>query len=68
LLGILLRLEFLVLIIFSSMIVVLNESRLFTSLMFLIFRVCEGVLGLTILVIIARGFGVDTLNRFTIII
>jgi len=68
LLGILLRLEFLVLLIFSSVVLVLGLRSLYISLVFLIFRVCEGVLGLTILVIMSRVFGTDTLNSFRLII
>lgn len=68
LLGILLSLEFLVLIVFSIIRVILWESSLYTSMLFLIFSVCEGVLGLTILVSIARAFGVETLNSFSLVI
>ena len=68
LLGILLSLEFLVLIVFSLIGLILWESCLYTSILFLIFRVCEGVLGLTILVAIARAFGVETLNSFSLVI
>jgi len=62
LLSILISLEFMVLGVFILIIVQrLNES-FFVGLMFLIFRVCEGALGLTLLVVIARSFGGDYFN------
>jgi len=61
LLSILLSLEFLVLIIFSLIVLhfyILREGT-YVAIIFLIFRVCEGALGLTMLVSIARRFGGD---------
>lgn len=60
-LKILIRMEFMVLMIFFCLIISVNKQFIFISLFFLIFRVCEGALGLTILVSIARVYGGDYL-------
>nr|YP_010134330.1 NADH dehydrogenase subunit 4L [Megabeleses liriodendrovorax]QWM93820.1 NADH dehydrogenase subunit 4L [Megabeleses liriodendrovorax] len=61
LLMVLLSLEFIVLIIYISLIIYLNffMMELFFSMMFLVFSVCEGVLGLSILVMMVRMHGND---------
>nr|YP_010134343.1 NADH dehydrogenase subunit 4L [Megabeleses magnoliae]QWM93833.1 NADH dehydrogenase subunit 4L [Megabeleses magnoliae] len=61
LLMILLSLEFIVLIIYFSLVIFLNffMMELFFSMMFLVFSVCEGVLGLSILVMMVRMHGND---------
>ena len=66
LLRILIRLEFLVLIIYFLLGLKIYNSLSLSHLLivYLIFRVCEGALGLTILVAMARRFGGDYLRRF----
>jgi len=66
LLRILIRLEFLVLMIYFllGLLTYSSLSMSYLMIVYLIFRVCEGALGLTILVIIARRFGGDYLRRF----
>nr|YP_010531121.1 NADH dehydrogenase subunit 4L [Dentathalia scutellariae]UXW93343.1 NADH dehydrogenase subunit 4L [Dentathalia scutellariae] len=61
LLMILLSLEFIVLILFISLILYLNlyENELFFSMIFLVFSVCEGVLGLSNLILLIRVHGND---------
>lgn len=61
LLIILLRIEFIVLVLYFLIIFYLNffEGELFFSILFLRFRVCEGVLGLSILIKIVRLNGND---------
>nr|YP_009720755.1 NADH dehydrogenase subunit 4L [Athalia icar]QGL07073.1 NADH dehydrogenase subunit 4L [Athalia icar] len=58
---ILLCLEFIVLILFISMIFYLNffENEMFFSMFFLIFSVCEGVLGISNLILLIRVHGND---------
>nr|YP_001798502.1 NADH dehydrogenase subunit 4L [Friesea antarctica]ABS57600.1 NADH dehydrogenase subunit 4L [Friesea antarctica] len=68
LLGMLLSLEFLVLLVFSFMVFMLNFGVTFMSMVFLVFSVCEGALGLTILVNMSRAFGGDYLNIFSLMI
>nr|YP_010718952.1 NADH dehydrogenase subunit 4L [Nematus trochanteratus]YP_010718965.1 NADH dehydrogenase subunit 4L [Nematus hequensis]WDQ45598.1 NADH dehydrogenase subunit 4L [Nematus trochanteratus]WDQ45611.1 NADH dehydrogenase subunit 4L [Nematus hequensis] len=61
LLMILLSMEFIVLVLYMLMIFYLNlfEVELFFSMMFLSFSVCEGVLGLSILIKMVRLNGND---------
>jgi len=68
LLGILLSLEFLVLMIFFMIVAetYFTGGVVYFCLVYLIFRVCEGALGLTILVSIARSFGGDYMRSFSL--
>ena len=61
LLNILLRLEFIVLCLFIILFSYLNffNFEQYFRMFFLVFRVCEGVLGLSILVSIIRSHGND---------
>nr|YP_010547201.1 NADH dehydrogenase subunit 4L [Leptocimbex linealis]UYK52114.1 NADH dehydrogenase subunit 4L [Leptocimbex linealis] len=61
LLMILLSLEFIVMLLYYLMIIYLNlfGLELFFMMFFLIFTVCEGVLGLSILVLMVRFNGND---------
>lgn len=68
-LSTLLRLEFIVLRLFLFIFIYLNlynYERSF-SIIFLVFRVCEGALGLSLLVSIIRTHGNDYFNSFTIL-
>lgn len=69
LLSILLRLEFIILSLFTSIIFFFNlfifES--YFSIIFLVFRVCEGALGLSILVSLVRTHGNDYFQSFNIL-
>lgn len=69
LLIILLRLEFIVLIIYLVLInyLIFFEIELFFRIIFLVFRVCEGVLGLSILIIIVRIHGNDYFQVLSIL-
>lgn len=69
LLSILLSLEFIVLGLFLFLFMYLNliNFESFFRIMFLTFRVCEGALGLSILVSIIRTHGNDYFNRFSIL-
>nr|QSF20086.1 NADH dehydrogenase subunit 4L [Xenapatidea procincta] len=69
LLMVLLSLEFLILIIYLSLIMCLSllEKELFFSMMFLVFSVCEGVLGLSILIMIVRMHGNDYFKVLSIL-
>nr|YP_010363320.1 NADH dehydrogenase subunit 4L [Cladiucha magnoliae]UNY39796.1 NADH dehydrogenase subunit 4L [Cladiucha magnoliae] len=69
LLMILLSLEFIMLIIYFSLIMYLNffMMELFFSMMFLVFSVCEGVLGLSILIIMVRVYGNDNFQVLSIL-
>nr|WRO45295.1 NADH dehydrogenase subunit 4L [Phyllothelys breve] len=62
----LLSLEFIVLILFIIMynFVVLMSSELYMTMFFLSFAVCEGVLGLSILVSMIRTHGNDYFSSF----
>jgi NADH-ubiquinone oxidoreductase chain 4L len=62
----LIRLEFMVLVVFFSFIAFVCYESLYISLIFLIFTVCEGALGLTVLVGISRVFGGDYFNTFSL--
>lgn len=69
LLIILLSLEFVVLSLFFGLILYfkyyLNEN--YFSLIFICFAVCEGALGLSLLVLIIRTYGNDYFQRFNIL-
>lgn len=69
LLAILLRLEFIVLRLFMFLYIFLNlfNYENFFRIIFLTFRVCEGALGLSILVSIIRTHGNDYFNSFSIL-
>lgn len=69
LLSILLSLEFIVLSLFLIIYFFLNfyRSELYFSIIFLIFRVCEGVLGISILVSLIRRHGNDYFNSFSVL-
>nr|YP_010621015.1 NADH dehydrogenase subunit 4L [Periplaneta japonica]WAX39398.1 NADH dehydrogenase subunit 4L [Periplaneta japonica] len=66
LLIVLLSLEFIVLILFLMLYIYLNgfNYELFFSMVFLTFSVCEGVLGLSILVSMIRSFGNDYFQSY----
>lgn len=69
LLNVLLRLEFIVLSLFIILFFYLNlfKFELYFSIFFLTFSVCEGVLGLSILVSIIRTHGNDYFLNFSIL-
>lgn len=69
LLSILLRLEFIVLILFFLLFIYLNfiNFERFFRIIFLTFRVCEGALGLSILVSLIRTHGNDNFQSFRIL-
>jgi NADH-ubiquinone oxidoreductase chain 4L len=69
LLNVLLRLEFMVLRLFFILFYYLNLNsfELYFSMFFLRFSVCEGVLGLSILVSIIRSHGNDYFLNFSIL-
>ncbi|KAH8304060.1 hypothetical protein KR059_003066, partial [Drosophila kikkawai] len=69
LLSILLSLEFIVLILFFMLFIYLNilNYETYFRIIFLTFRVCEGALGLSILVSIIRTHGNDYFQSFRII-
>lgn len=69
LLSILLSLEFIVLILFFLLFIYLNilNYENYFRIIFLTFRVCEGALGLSILVSIIRTHGNDYFQSFRII-
>nr|VFU78663.1 NADH dehydrogenase subunit 4l [Proasellus grafi] len=64
LLAALISLEYMVLILFTFLTVSYLASML--SLAFLTISVCEGALGLSILVIFTRSYGSDSLDNLTI--
>jgi NADH-ubiquinone oxidoreductase chain 4L len=66
LLATLLRLEFMVLGVFLCFFVFLNYSVYFYSLVYLTFTACEGALGLTILIRMARTRGGDYFRSFSL--
>nr|QXG19263.1 NADH dehydrogenase subunit 4L [Drosophila heteroneura]QXG19497.1 NADH dehydrogenase subunit 4L [Drosophila planitibia]QXG19536.1 NADH dehydrogenase subunit 4L [Drosophila silvestris] len=68
LLSMLLSLEFLVLILFFLLFIYLNMLNYenYFSMMFLTFSVCEGALGLSILVSMIRTHGNDYFQSFSI--
>lgn len=69
LLSTLLRLEFIVLSLFLIIVFFLRyfSYELYFRMFFLIFRVCEGALGVSILVSIIRTHGNDYFNSFSIL-
>lgn len=69
LLSMLLRLEFIVLRIFLFLFIYLNHINYesFFRIIFLTFRVCEGALGLSILVSLIRTHGNDYFQSFNIL-
>nr|WAK83100.1 NADH dehydrogenase subunit 4L [Janus sp.] len=68
-LMILLSLEFFVVIMFYGWYIYFNLMNLnqFLSLYYLVFSVCESVLGLTIMIIIVRSEGADYLQSFNLL-
>lgn len=69
LLSILLRLEFIVLRLFLLLLIALNhfDFENYFSIVFLTFSVCEGALGLSILVSIIRTHGNDYFQSFSLL-
>nr|YP_010147619.1 NADH dehydrogenase subunit 4L [Epiphragma mediale]QQV67805.1 NADH dehydrogenase subunit 4L [Epiphragma mediale] len=69
LLAMLLSLEFIVLGLFMFMYIYLKifDFEMYFSMMFLTFSVCEGALGLSILVSMIRTHGNDYFNSFSIL-
>uniref|UniRef100_UPI0030FDF952 NADH dehydrogenase subunit 4L n=1 Tax=Panorpa chengi TaxID=757039 RepID=UPI0030FDF952 len=65
----LLSLEFIVLSLFFIMFVMLNlySYETYFSMMFLVFSVCEGALGLSILVSMIRTHGNDFFQSFSVL-
>lgn len=69
LLSMLLRLEFIVLRLFFILLVFLSfiDYEVYFRMIFLVFRVCEGALGLSILVSIIRTHGNDYFQSFRVL-
>nr|YP_010999067.1 NADH dehydrogenase subunit 4L [Eupolyphaga nigrinotum]WPM91825.1 NADH dehydrogenase subunit 4L [Eupolyphaga nigrinotum] len=69
LLIVLLSLEFLVLSLYFCLCIYLNSFNyeLYFSVVFLTFSVCEGALGLSILVSLVRGYGNDYFQSFSLL-
>lgn len=69
LLIILLRLEFIVLRVFFFILIYLRsiDYDIYILIVFLVFSVCEGALGLSILVSIIRTHGNDYFQRFNLL-
>lgn len=69
LLIVLLRLEFIVLRIFFFILIYLSfiDYDIYILIVFLVFSVCEGALGLSILVSIIRTHGNDYFQRFNLL-
>lgn len=69
LLSRLLRLEFIVLSLFFILVIFLNiiNFEIYFRIIFLTFRVCEGALGIAILVSLIRTHGNDYFNSFSIL-
>ena len=69
LLSSLLSLEFIVLSLFFMLIVFLNiiNFEIYFRIIFLTFRVCEGALGISIIVSLIRTHGNDYFNSFSIL-
>lgn len=65
-LATLLSLEFIVLGVFSCFFIILRSRAYFFSLVYLTFTACEGALGLTILVSMARTHGGDYFRSFSL--
>jgi NADH-ubiquinone oxidoreductase chain 4L len=69
LLSVLLSLEFIVLSLFFLLFLFLNllNYEIYFSIIFLTFRVCEGALGVSILVSIIRTHGNNYFNSFSLL-
>ena len=69
LLSTLLSLEFIVLALFFILLIFLNlfNYELYFTILFLTFRVCEGALGISIMVSIIRTHGNDFFNSFSVL-
>lgn len=69
LLSILLSLEFIVLSLFFILLLLLNlfNYDIYFSIFFLVFSVCEGALGISLMVSIIRTHGNDYFNSFSIL-
>nr|WES13269.1 NADH dehydrogenase subunit 4L [Fenusa (Kaliofenusa) sp. 3 GYN-2022b] len=69
LLMILLSLEFIVLVMYFQLMIYLNsfEMELYFSMFFLVFSVCEGVLGLSVLIKMVRIHGNDYFQVLSIL-
>nr|YP_010833716.1 NADH dehydrogenase subunit 4L [Tympanophyllum maximum]WFP43224.1 NADH dehydrogenase subunit 4L [Tympanophyllum maximum] len=69
LLSMLLSLEFMVLSMFSMLFILLTffENEIYFLMVFLSFCVCEGVLGLSILVLVIRTHGNDFFQSFSVL-
>nr|AFQ62368.1 NADH dehydrogenase subunit 4L [Papilio dardanus]APC61764.1 NADH dehydrogenase subunit 4L [Papilio dardanus polytrophus]APC61802.1 NADH dehydrogenase subunit 4L [Papilio dardanus tibullus]APC61828.1 NADH dehydrogenase subunit 4L [Papilio dardanus dardanus]APC61790.1 NADH dehydrogenase subunit 4L [Papilio dardanus] len=69
LLIVLLSLEFIILSIFFMMIMMMNymEYNMYMLMIFLLFSVCEGALGLSILVSMIRTHGNDYFQSFSML-
>nr|ARI46961.1 NADH dehydrogenase subunit 4L [Kunugia undans] len=69
LLIVLLSLEFIVLSIFFFMLIMMNfiENDMYMLMVFLVFSVCEGSLGLSILVSMIRTHGNDYFQSFSLL-
>nr|YP_009229022.1 NADH dehydrogenase subunit 4L [Blaptica dubia]ALS20322.1 NADH dehydrogenase subunit 4L [Blaptica dubia]AMW91036.1 NADH dehydrogenase subunit 4L [Blaptica dubia] len=65
----LLSLEFIVLVVYMYMYAYLStfNYELFFSMVFLTYSVCEGALGLSILVSMIRGYGSDYFNMYSML-
>nr|QGT34620.1 NADH dehydrogenase subunit 4L [Metisotoma macnamarai] len=64
LLSTLLSLEYIVLILYFMFFIFLPDSSMFFPLLFITFSACEGALGLSILVVMARTHGGDYFKSF----
>lgn len=66
----LLRLEFIILSLFLLLFIYLNfnSSEIYILMCFLVFRVCEGALGLSILVSLIRTHGNNYFQSFNILL
>nr|AVN68221.1 NADH dehydrogenase subunit 4L [Paranauphoeta circumdata] len=69
LLATLLSLEFIVLVLYINLYYYLSlfNYELYFSMVFLTFSVCEGALGLSILVSMIRGYGSDFFNAYNML-
>nr|YP_010446994.1 NADH dehydrogenase subunit 4L [Loxocera planivena]UTM10359.1 NADH dehydrogenase subunit 4L [Loxocera planivena] len=69
LLSMLLSLEYIVLSLFFMMFMYLNmiNYEMYFTMIFLVFSVCEGVLGLSILVSMIRTYGNDYFQSFNLL-
>nr|AKK32514.1 NADH dehydrogenase subunit 4L [Aenictopecheidae sp. PJ-2015] len=65
----LLMLEYLVLMIFFLLIIYLNMyyNELYFCMIYLIFTVCEGIMGLSLLVVLIRNHGNDMIKSLSFI-